>query len=96
MSTAHRESALQNRRRIAILPTTDLGWWAVGLSAAFLPLVLTAAFVPRGAALGFVCGLGGGIAALIALTRRRERALTVFVAVVPLIIAIAFILAEMR
>jgi hypothetical protein len=59
-------------------------------------LVLTAAFVPRGAALGFVCGLGGGIAALIALTRRRERALTVLVAIVPLIIAIAFILAEMR
>jgi hypothetical protein len=52
--TEHRGTAAG---RISILPTTDLGWWAVGLAAAFFVLVLAAAVVPRGAALGFVCGL---------------------------------------
>jgi hypothetical protein len=34
-----------SRLRIRILPTTDLGWWAIGLAAAF-PLVFAAAVVP--------------------------------------------------
>lgn len=79
--------------RIPILPTTHLGRWAVGL-AAFFPLVFAAAVVPRGAALGFVCGLAGGAAALVAIVRDRERAVTVFAALAPLVAAVAFVLAE--
>jgi hypothetical protein len=78
-----------------ILPTTRLGWWAAGLAAAFLPLVFAASVVPRGAAVGLVCGLVGGVAALTAIVRDRERALTVVVAIVPLVIAVAFVLAEL-
>ena len=89
-----RGSPVQHGPRIAILPTTNLGRWAVGLAAAFFPLVFAAAVVPRGAALGFVCGLAGGVVALMAIVRDRERAVTVFAALAPLAIALAFVLAE--
>lgn len=81
--------------RVTILPTTHLGWWAVGLAAAFLPLVFAAAVVPNGAAIGLLSGLAGGVAALAAIFRERERALIVFVALVPLVIAVAFLVAEL-
>ena len=81
--------------RFTVLPTTQLGRWAVGLAAAFLVLVLTAGVVPRGAALGLACGLAGGVAALIAIARDRERAVTVLAALVPPLIAAAFVLAEL-
>jgi hypothetical protein len=74
---------------------THLGWWAVGLTAAFFLLVFAAILVPRGAALGFVSGLAGAIVALMAIIRERERAMTVFAALVPLAIAVAFVLAEL-
>jgi hypothetical protein len=74
---------------------TNLGWWAVGLAVAFFPFVFAAAVMPRAAALGFVCGVAGGLAALIAIARDRERAVTVFVALVPVAIAAAFVLAEL-
>ena len=54
-----------------------------------------AGVVPRSAALAFVCGLAGGLAALAAVVRDRERAVTVFAALVPLAIAVAFALAEL-
>ena len=90
----HHGSGVKHRPRITVLPTTHLGWWAVGLAAAFFPLVFAAAVVPRGAAIGFVCGLAGGVAALMAIIRDRERALTVLAALVPLAIAVAFLLVE--
>lgn len=82
-------------RRIAILPTTKLGWWAVGLAAAFFPLVFATALVPRGAALGFACGLAGGVAGVVAIMRQHERAVTVFAGVAPLVVALAFALAQL-
>ena len=91
----HQGSPAKHRLRITFLPTTHLGWWAVGLAAAFFPFVFAAAVVPRGAAIGFVCGFGGGVTALMAMIRYRERALTVFVALVPLVIAVAFLLVEL-
>lgn len=90
----HPGSPVTRGSRIAILPTTRLGWWAVGLGAAFFPLVFAAALVPRGAALGFVCGLAGGIAGTIAIVRDHERALTAFAGLAPLVIAVAFVLVE--
>lgn len=91
----HQRAPVKHRPRITILPTTKLGWWAVGLAAAFFPLVFTAAVVPRGAAFGFLCGLTAGAVGLMAVVRDRERAVTVFAAVVPLVIAVAFVLAEL-
>jgi hypothetical protein len=55
----HPGAPVKHRPPITILPTTKRGWWAAGLAASFFPLVFTAAVVPRGAALGFVCGLPG-------------------------------------
>jgi len=93
---AERVGSRDNQRpRISIWPTTNLGQWAVWLAAAFFPLVFASSVIPRGAAIGFVCGFAGGIAALTAILRDRERALAVFVAVVPLAIAVAFVLAEL-
>jgi hypothetical protein len=91
----HPGSPVRHRPRITLLPTTNLGWWAVGLGAAFFPFVFAAAVMPRGAALGFGCGLAGGVAGLMAFVRNGERAVTVLVAVVPLVIAVAFVLAEL-
>ena len=91
----HPGSPVEHRPRTTILPTTKLGRWAVGLAAAFLPLVFAAAVVPRGAALGFVCGLAGGVVALMAIVRERERAVTVFAALVPIAIAVAFVLVQL-
>ena len=83
------------RPRSGLLPTTHLGRWAVGLAAAFFPLVFAAAVVPRGAALGFACGIAGGAAALLAIIRDGERAVIVLAAVAPVVIAVGFVLAEL-
>jgi hypothetical protein len=91
----HPGTPVKHGPRITVLPTSELGWWAVALAAAFFPLVFAAIVVPRGAALGFVCGLAGGVVAVMAIVRDRERAVTVFAAVVPLVIAVAFVLAEL-
>jgi hypothetical protein len=91
----HPGSPVMHQPRINMLPTTYLGWWAVGLATSFFALVFAATVVPRGAALGFVCGLAGGVAALMAIVRDRERAVTVFAALLPLAIAVAFVLAEL-
>jgi hypothetical protein len=91
----HPGSPVEHRPRITIVPTTNLGRWAAGLALAFFPLMFAAAVVPRGAALGFVCGLAGGVVAFTAIVRDRERAVTVFAALVPFAIAVAFVLAEL-
>jgi hypothetical protein len=87
-------SPVGRRPRLSLLPTRALGQWAVGLAVAFFPLVFAAALVPRAAALGLVCGVAAGVVGLVAIIRDHERALTVFAALVPLAIAVAFLLAE--
>jgi hypothetical protein len=57
--------------------------------------VLAATVVPRGAALGFLLGLAGGVAAVMAIVRDAERAAIVLLAFVPVLIAVAFVLAEL-
>jgi hypothetical protein len=79
--------------RLPIAPTTSRGRSAVALSALFWALILAGTIVPRGAALGLACGAAGGMLGLLAVVRDRERALSVFVALVPLAIAVAFVLA---
>ena len=95
VEAAHPRSPINNGPRVTILPATSLGRRAVGLAAVFFPLLLAASVVPREAALGFACGLAGGAAALVAIVRDQERAVTVFAALVPVAIAVAFVLAEL-
>jgi hypothetical protein len=80
-------------RRLPILPTTDLGRWAVGLAAAFLPLVF--APLPRAAGVGLLCAVAGGLAASVAIVRDGERGVLAFVALVPFAIATAFGIAQL-
>ena len=91
----HRGTPGKHWPRIAILPTTTLGWWAVGLVAAFFPLVFAAGAFPGAAALGLLCGLAGGIAAITAIVRDHERGLSVFAGFVPFLIAIGFAVAQL-
>jgi hypothetical protein len=94
VGTDHPRSPIEHGLGVTILPTSTLGRWALVLAGASLPLVFTAALVPRGAALGFACGVAGGAAALTAIIRDRDRAVTVFAAVLPLVVAVAFVLVE--
>lgn len=91
----HPGSPVKHRAPISVLPTSVLGRWAVGLAATFFTLVLVGTFVPRGGALAFACGLAAGVAAVAAIVRDRERALTVFAALVPFAFAVAFAVAEL-
>jgi hypothetical protein len=91
----HPRSPVKNRAPITVLPTTPIGRWAVELAATFVALVLVGTIVPRGGALAFVAGLAGGVAALVAVVRERERALTVFAALAPLAFAAGFVVAEL-
>lgn len=95
MSTGATPRGLRSGPRGTILPSTRLGWWAVALAAAFLPLVLATSLVPRGAAFGLLAAIAGGSCAIAAITHRGERALAVYAAVAPLAIAAAFLLAEL-
>ena len=82
-------------RRILSPPTTRLGWYSVGLAAAFVVLfvVNAAVLLPapgvlpwREAFVGIallLSGIGGGIAALIALVRCHERSALVWLAMLP-------------
>lgn len=81
--------------RAPIAPTTALGRWAVGLALAFPVLVTGWTILPGGAALGLLSGLAGGILALRAITSHRERGIAVFAALLPLVLVVAFVLAEL-
>lgn len=80
---------------ITALPASDLGRWSVALTAAFFALVLAGTVIPRGVALAFACGLAGAAAAIVAIVRDHERAVTVFAALVPVAIVVAFFVAEL-
>ena len=87
---------LKKPRAIAILPTTRLGRWAVGLGIAYFVLVLGWRLTgPLGAMPGFASGVAGGAIGLVAICRRGERALTVFAAIMPLVLVVSFVLAEL-
>ena len=75
-------------------PHTKLGWWAVGLAAASFVLMLAWSILPGGAWLSFLCGLAGGIVALIAVIRQQERSWLVFLSILPLLNVFIFILGE--
>ena len=83
-------------RRRRALPTTRPGRWAVGLAAAYVLLMPAWRLMgPLGAFPALLCGLAGGVAALVAILRRGERALTVFAALLPFLSVVTFVLAEL-
>jgi hypothetical protein len=83
------------KHRPAILPTTSLGARAMWLAVAAVVFNFAWRILPGGAALAFACGIASGIVALVAILRRRERAVIAYAAVLPLIFVVVFILAEL-
>ena len=75
-------------------PGTRLGWWAVGLAAASIVLNFAWSILPGGAMLGFICGIAGGVLALVAVIRRHERSWLVFLSILPLLGVLFFLLGE--
>lgn len=75
-------------------PRTKLGWWAVGLALASILLMFAWMFLPGGAGLSFLCGLAGGIVALIAILRQHERSWMLWLALLPILNVFVFILGE--
>ena len=92
-STFDDQPAPMRARRF--LPTTPLGKWAVGLAVAAFPLQLAWTILPGGAALSMACATAGGICALFAVLRRVDRAIAVYAAVVPLVLTVLFVAAEL-
>lgn len=82
-------------RRFTVPPVTRLGRLAVGLTVVHVALMLAWRVVPGGGGLGLGSGLVAGVVALVAIVRDRERALSVFIAILPLIAVVVFVLAEL-
>jgi hypothetical protein len=97
------------RRRILGWPGTRLGWWSVGLAATFVVLftINFTVFMPstveapwRQVILPFygiatmLCGLAAGVVGLIAVMRRRERSLLVWLTLLPGLFVLVFVLGE--
>jgi hypothetical protein len=86
----------RKRRRFVVLPTTRLGTWAVVLAVVSVALLLSWSLMGRlGGVPGLGFGLAGGVAALVAIIQRGERALTVFAALVPFLNAVGFVLGSL-
>lgn len=94
------------KARRVILPTTRLGWWAVRLASVAALVALLAApiylLVPGGewvnAVLGtpaFAAAVGSGVLAPIAIIRDKERALSVYAALIPLLFLLVFTVLEL-
>lgn len=78
------------------LPTTSIGCWAAGLAAAsILTMLAWRAMGPLGGFPSLAFGLAGGAAGLVAITRHRERAVSVLLALVPFAGVVLFVLAEL-
>jgi hypothetical protein len=96
-------TTVEHRRRG--LPTTDLGWWAIRLAGAAVVAGFAAPLfnlipwvryvgVPLMYGIAFGGAIGGGVLAAIAIIREKERAVIVFVALVPMLLYLVLIVAE--
>jgi len=75
-------------------PATRLGWWAVGLAVASFVLNFAWSILPGGAILAIICGLVGGVLALIAVIRLHERSWLVFLSILSMVSALFFLIGE--
>ncbi len=82
-------------REFRVLPMTRSGRWAVALALAGTLLMLAWTVLPGGGASALVLWLAGGIVALVAFTRHGERGLLVFAALLPFVMAVVFVVAEL-
>jgi hypothetical protein len=92
------------------LPRTKLGWWSVGLAAAFVVMFIVnvAVFGPSSGgdtawrnvllpvfAIGMLTiGVAAGVVALVAVIQKRERSWLVFLPLLPAAFVIFFLLGE--
>ena len=86
--------AHRHPRRIRFAPTTERGRRAVALAVLAVGLTLAWSLVPLGAALGFLAGVAGGIYGLAAIVRDHERAVAVWLTLVPFLLVVAFVIGE--
>ncbi len=83
-------------RHVPFWPATQLGWGAVALAAASVVLIPSWKLMGQaGAVPGLSCGFAGGIVALAAMLRQKERAVTVVASLVPFLFAVVFVIAEL-
>jgi purine-cytosine permease-like protein len=82
-------------RRFLSLPKTRLGWWSVGLAATFVVLLIFGYNVLSlyGIVLLF-SGLCSGVLGLFAVLRGHERSVLVWLAMLPGLFALAFLIGE--
>jgi peptidoglycan/LPS O-acetylase OafA/YrhL len=88
-----------------LLPRTPLGWWAVRLlilfAALFLPSVALAVsdrwlpWSPRVGFMGLLVGVLAGVTAAVAVARRGERAVLVFLALIVLVFCAILLVGEL-
>ena len=64
------------------------------MAVAAFPLQLAWTILPGGAALSLACATAGGIYVLVAIMRRVDRAIAVYVAVALLVMTVLFVAAE--
>ena len=78
-----------------VRPTTTLGRWAIIIGLGYFVFMPLWSFLPGGAALAFLCGIAGGVVAIVAVAHRGERGLLAYAAIVPLVLVVSFVLAEL-
>ncbi len=91
------------------MPSTKLGWWSVGLMTTFVVLFIVNAtvFMPSTVVVPWrqvvlpiygiammCCGLAAGVVGLVAVTRRRERSLLLWLPLLIGLCVIVFVLGE--
>jgi hypothetical protein len=95
----------QRRSRTHLLPRTPLGWWAVRLLIPFAALVLPSValaasdqWLPWSPLVGFIGLLVGalaGVTAAVAVARRGERAVLVFLPLIVLVFVAILLVGEL-
>lgn len=78
---------------IAVLPTTRSGRFGAGLALVGF-ILWTVPAVPFGGRIGLGLALAGGVVALLALLQHGERAVLAFAALIPFLLGVALLVAE--
>lgn len=94
--TAHHAPHTPLWRKVISLPHTRLGWWAIGLAATFVVLLIFGYnILPLYGIVLLFCGLCSGVLGLFAVLRQRERSALVWLAMLPGLFALAFLIGEL-
>ena len=94
--TAHHAPHTPLWRKVISLPHTRLGWWAVGLALTFVVLIIFGYNVlPLYGIVLLFCGLCSGVLGLFAVLGRHERSALVWLAMLPGLFALAFLIGEL-